>query len=522
MRTSTIQRSIGLVSLLALIACSSTVETVTIPGQAPGTGDGTSTDTNGTDPAESGLPVKTPSTDPSTPPGPVVEGLAISELAVFQGVKVDLLANDKWVSSRNAQVVAGRPGILRVYVAPTSSFKSTKVTAELRIVDGTKKLPIIYDSKTIDSASVETDLDSTFNLELPAEALTRTATFSVSLSATGGTIPTGDSDGRYPKDGSYKTIGAQPSGTVKVVVVPVVYNADGSGRTPDTTQAQLDLYKQTMMTLYPASDVEVTVRAPYNFSTAIAASGSGFSQILTAITQLRRQDGVDDDVYYYGAFAPKSSFGSYCGSGCVTGLSTVADESTPNLRASVGIGFSGSDSAETMAHEVGHAHGRNHAPCGGASGVDPDYPYSGAVLGVIGYDIFEKKLISQTKYHDMMSYCPPSWVSDYTYDALFQRIAAVSSSLSAGGSSSSAAQTYRTAEVQADGSMKWIDEVVLAREPKGGETRQVKFLAETGIQVSEQTARFYPYDHLPGGVMIVPTAKVSKWSTAKVGSISIK
>ncbi len=100
MRTSS---TIGLISLVALIACSSTVETVTVPGQAPGTGDGTSTDTDGTDPAQSGLPVKAPSTDPNTPPGPVVDGLAISELAVFQGVKVDLLANDKWISSRNAQ-----------------------------------------------------------------------------------------------------------------------------------------------------------------------------------------------------------------------------------------------------------------------------------------------------------------------------------------------------------------------------------------------------------------------------------
>ena len=443
---------------------------------------------------------------------------------MFQGVKVSLMAGDQWVSSRNAQVVAGRTGILRVYVTPEASFQSKKVTAELRMVDGTKKLPIVYDTKTIDVASVETDLDSTFNFDIPAEALTRTLTFSINLSAAGGTTPTGDSPARYPQNGLQQKLGAVPSGVVKVVVVPVAYGADGSNRTPDTSAAQVALYKQTMMTLYPASDVEVTVRTPYTFNTAISASGSGFSQILNAITQLRRQDGVDDDVYYYGAFAPKSSFASYCGSGCVTGLSAVADESTPNLRASVGIGFAGDDSADTMAHEVGHAHGRNHAPCGGASGVDPDYPYAGAVLGVIGYDIFQKKLVSQTKYHDMMSYCPPSWVSDYTYDALFQRIATVASNVAAGGSSSAAAETYKTAQVAADGTMTWTDEVVLRRAPAGGESRTVKFLAETGILVGEQTARFYPYDHLPGGVMIVPQSKVSnvKWSTAKVGSISIK
>ena len=42
------------------------------------------------------------------------------------------------------------------------------------------------------------------------------------------------------------------------------------------------------------------------------------------------------------------------------------------------------DSVNTAAHEVGHAHGREHAPCGGAQSTDPSFPYSnGGIGGVI-------------------------------------------------------------------------------------------------------------------------------------------
>ena len=117
----------------------------------------------------------------------------------------------------------------------------------------------------------------------------------------------------------------------------------------------------------------------------------------------------------------------------MTGLSTVVDSpNTSFLRASVGVGYPGEDSANTAAHEVGHAHGREHAPCGGAQGVDPQFPYSGGVIGSWGYDILAKTFLSPTKGHDMMSYCPNEWVSDYTYSALFDRIAALNGNPASG------------------------------------------------------------------------------------------
>jgi hypothetical protein len=521
--------ALALVGLAALAACSAQGSSAVIgPRHSSGSGGDTTTDdTSATDPAN-------PSSDPSNPVspdapvGPLADGLAISEIAFFQGVKVSVFNTNKWVAQRNAPVVAGRQALVRVYVTPQASWKGGQVTAELRLVDGNNKFPVVTDTKTISKASTDSDINSTFNLQVPASSLTHGATIRVALTSTNGTTPSGPSDAQFPKDGTTQALGAQNSGKVKVVVVPVKYMADGSGRTPDVSASQLALYQQTMMARYPASDVEVTARAPWTYSSTISGSGSGFSQVLNAVTQLRRTDGVGDDVYYYGALAPTSSFNSFCGGGCVTGLSTVVDDaSTAIMRASVGIGFTGGPSAETMAHEVGHAHGRNHAPCGGAQGVDPQFPYAGGGIGVWGYDMIAKTLYSPSTGTDMMGYCDNAWLSDYTYSALFDRISEVNQLV--GGamkiSVPGAAQTFRLASIDETGAITWADTVTLDQEPAGGQMKDVSYLSASGTNLGTQTAHFYPYDHLPGGVLIVPEsprsiASASTWSSVKVGGVA--
>jgi hypothetical protein len=73
--------------------------------------------------------------------------------------------------------------------------------------------------------------------------------------------------------------------------------------------------------------------------------------------------------------------------------------------------------SDVLAHELGHNFGRLHAPCGNPSGVDGAYPYSGATIGMYGYDITSNS-IRFPALHDLMSYCDPPWISDYTYRAI--------------------------------------------------------------------------------------------------------
>ena len=547
--TTTGTSGLALIALvLGSAACSAGTTTEYVnanPTGTPAPDDGTATTTDGTtpDPSTSGDP-----TSKDAPSPPLVAGLAITEVAFFQAVKVPVVSAGKVVSAtkRNAPVVTNRPALVRVYVSPSSSYKGTSVTAELRLVDGTTRLPVVKDTKTISGASTDADAESTFNFEVPAESLPPGVTYQVLLTAKDGAVPTAASDARFPREGGVQSLDAQASGKLKIVIVPVKYTADGSGRVPDVTAAQLARYKQTFMARYPASEVEITVRTPWVYASTISANGSGFSQVLNAVTNLRKTDGASADVYYYGALAPTSSFSSFCGGGCVTGLSTVVDSpSTSFLRASVGVGFSGDDSVNTAAHEIGHAHGREHAPCGGAQNTDPDFPYSSGSIGSWGYDIFAKTLLSPTKGHDMMGYCENNWVSDYTYSALFDRIAALNGNPVSGvtGTTSSASampaakgtpQTFRMANVAADGTVSWTNEIELDQEPADGKSMLATFVTSSGQTLGTHTAHFYPYDHLPGGVLVVPSAPqassqngfaakarlTTAWSTVKVAGLA--
>jgi hypothetical protein len=432
-------------------------------------------------------------------------------------------------AKRNAQVVANRPGMLRVYVSPDTGWTARAVTAELRLVSGSTKFPVIRETKMITGASKEDDAKTTFNLAFPGESLPEDVTFQVSLSVPDGDDPAsaGSSKARFPQDGSQTSLGAALSAKLRVVVVPVRYDADGSGRTPAVIGTQKTLYEQTLMKMYPTSAIEVTTHDPMPFSSQISSNGGGFATVLRAVTDLRQKDNADKDVYYYGLLEPSATWDSYCRGGCVTGLSTVVDNpDSAAMRASVGVGFDGTIAATTMAHEIGHAHGRMHAPCGGPASPDPRFPYQGGGIGVWGYDILAKTLIAPTKGTDIMGYCQNQWVSDYTYDALFKRITAVSGQKGADSSNPKSngpkqPGQYRVATVDGAGELAWNGDIEIRddRDLAGGAIREAKFRTAAGIHALTRQAKFFAFDHLPGGFLFLPkdhAVDTTNWKVVEV------
>ncbi|MDQ3669004.1 MAG: hypothetical protein M3377_01795 [Actinomycetota bacterium] len=127
----------------------------------------------------------------------------------------------------------------------------------------------------------------------------------------------------------------------------------------------------------------------------------------TAVQSVRIADGNRTDVLYYGLMANGIPMGPIigCNSG---GVST----------SSIGDGV-------TMAHELGHACGRPHSPCGTPG--DPAYPayepYDPAgtpmaSTGEYGIDIGNGAIKSPATFKDFMSYCGPRWVSLFVYGRL--------------------------------------------------------------------------------------------------------
>ncbi len=429
----------------------------------------------------------------------LVTGLSIEKITINQGVEVQLTDG-----SQNAPVIAGRDGIVRVYVETDGDWDDRDVVGSLVITEDGEETHVYETDRHVDGDSSETQLSSTINFEIDGDAITTDAHITVSLHEDeddeGGH---GGSASGAAWDDPVDLEARDPGGPLTIAFVPVQYNADGSGRLPDISDAQVARYQERMQRLYPAAEVIVDVQDPVSWSGYIGPFGEGWSDVLNGLIDYRWSNNFDDDVYVYGAFSPASSYGTFCSSGCVAGLSIrVESASDADFRVSVGLGFSGEDVTETMAHEVGHAHGREHAPCGlGGQPSDPSYPYSGAALGVPGYDIVNGNLVQPNSNFDVMSYCPPTWVSDYTFEELFDRIVAVNAMASVTGGEATA---WRTAIVDPDGTIRPTDGRLETLLPPGKDAGLVEVLDEDGEVVDVVEGRFAPFDHLDGGILLVP------------------
>lgn len=127
----------------------------------------------------------------------------------------------------------------------------------------------------------------------------------------------------------------------------------------------------------------------------------------TAVDAQRTADGNRTDVLYYGLMAPGIPMGPIIG--CNTG----------------GVSTGSANDGMTMAHELGHACGFAHAPCGTPG--DPNYPayepydpvgVPQASIGEYGLNISNGSIPSPGSFKDMMAYCGPRWISLYNHGRL--------------------------------------------------------------------------------------------------------
>lgn len=427
---------------------------------------------------------------------PAATDLTISEVAAYQAVKISMMENGSEVTGRNAPLLEGKRALVRVSVEPGAGFTAREILGRLDI-DG----DVVEARQTIRGGSSDGDMSSTINFDVPSELVQLGATWAVSLHESGPSQcdPSGGAQNRFPASGT-ADLGVESSGgNFKIVIVPVRYNSDGSGRLPDLDPAQLQNYVDRSFAIFPATDVEVTVRDPMDWNSAVRASGAGWSALLGAIADLRSRDDVPSNVYYFGSFRPRNTFGAFCGGGCVAGLGNVPGANDTYSRTSIGLGFSGQGSVETYTHEVGHSLGRGHAPCG-VSG-DGSFPYRGARIGVWGYHLVEDDLMDPADWRDMMSYCDPQWISDYYYERIHRRIehanTTVRFNLTGGNAPTS---TYRVLVLDRFEPSWGTEGVTLAGEP--GEPIAVT-LYKNGSR-RDITAFISRFDHLDGGFVYLP------------------
>lgn len=425
-------------------------------------------------------------------------GISIREIALYQAGKVPIMQDGTAVSAddRPADIIQGKAGRVRVFVDLESGWVGRTVSARLLLSNG-DLTPSYFSKRNVTQASTENSFATTFNFDVKPEDITQTTRYAVEIVECDGTPAGAAGQARFPLVDNQELL-TRKTGVLKIRFIPL--NANGKLAATDSTR--LDLYRDYLARMYPTSGIEYTVGGTLNANQTISAQGGGWSEALDQIANLHEQDGAANDVYYYGLFQPGANIGEYCGGGCVAGIGFVTGTQSfaRHQRVALGLSFATTSSAETLAHELGHNHGRPHSPCGGASDADGGYPYAGAKIGWWGFEAPEKLRNPDTD-TDIMGYCKNQWVSDYVYRLFADRIAFLNGALS---------ETPPPGDKQHF--LFLLNDVTGPRwglprtEPRypSGEPEPASVLDAAGNVVATITVYRTPMDHLSGALILVP------------------
>lgn len=249
--------------------------------------------------------------------------------------------------------------------------------------------------------------NQTLNFMIPAAWCTGTVTIRCQV---------WDADAPDPKSAAFtRTLVFTTVAPLNLHVVGVAYTGGGVNL-PAPTQAQFTSQSlPQLIKTYPVGDVVQSGYTPLAFGETVTgliggSCTSGFSHLLDRLSDLR---GGSSDIY--------------------VGVLPAGVINTPGNQiggcARVGLAAVFLDFSSDLPHEIGHAFGRQHAPCTPAgrcnpspANVDPNYPQYGTFpsdsIGVFGFDATTNTVFDPASTSDFMAYSFPQWVSAYTYLAL--------------------------------------------------------------------------------------------------------
>lgn len=403
-----------------------------------GCGDDKVEDEGGGSSGETGAVSVTSGEEPTTGepfvPVPARGGIVISAVEANPGVAVPIGKDGEPVggADRTSFIPKDRDMVIRVFVDVPEDWTPRKIEARLMLtgggVDKTLSQTLLIEEDTFVG-----DLKSGFYIGLEADVVVPGLKYQVELwEAEAGAEDLPDMGTPVALKDGPSFVGVESGfAEMRVVLVPVDYKFGTCAKLVDG-EAHRKAFEDALFQQNGISSLELSVHAPHKVDYSMLEFG-GLSRLVNEMSQMRTAENADDNVYYYGLFDSCNGCVGDGGiqGGCTVGLAadiTGPDPEDARNRAAAGqlIG----NAAETFVHEIGHTQGRQHVYCAGAGvqaqGTDPSYPHEDGRIGVWGFGIRDFKLRHPTANSDYMSYCGQVWVSDWQWNATYQRILGLS------------------------------------------------------------------------------------------------
>jgi hypothetical protein len=322
-------------------------------------------------------------------------------------------------------LVQNRNGLLRVFVvADQPNTPASTVQVQLRIYPPAGSPSIVTLSSPAGMVSVptapdESALSNSWNYSVPGGTILPGFRIEAEVDPANVVTERSETDNILgPPAPAVRTVP-----TLNVTFVPIIQKGIPIGRrvAGNVTTGNVASFLQVTKDMHPIDASNAAVHAGYTtttFDTLQKDNGnSAWGTILGEIDMLRTTEGSSR--YYYGVAKVSYSNG-------VAGVAYVSNPATlPPQVARAGLGWDYIPSGSIVAaHELGHNWARNHAPCGGPSGLDLNYPHADGTTGGYGYDMSTGTIEPPTS-SDIMGYCDPKWISEYTYSAVLNYLSPV-------------------------------------------------------------------------------------------------
>lgn len=297
-------------------------------------------------------------------------------------------------------MVSGRDGFLRIFVT-ADRINYFEAGLRVRLYHGGTEVQswtLTAPTESIPTSLAEEQLTSTWNVPISG-ALIRPGLSVLVDADPDGVLPlTPNSRLVYPESGTPEPVEVRDLPPLRLQLIPIT---DAHGTTGNVGEHNKQMYVDPLVRMFPIDQLEVTVREPF-ISIYPAEFLDDWLGMLFQLSALRAAEGASD--YYYGVV--RRARGTLQGVGFLGYPTAMGFDLLP-------------EAAFTLAHELGHNFNQLHAPCGNPGFVDPDYPYGDGEIGVYGLDVAAEQLI-QPVIPDIMGYCQPRWVSDYTYQRILE------------------------------------------------------------------------------------------------------